>query len=82
MSEAVKRRRRYAICSDAVGVRNSQGKRDIKKASLSGWPFSFSVPPRRLMVAYVIWIGSTSYSELPRPLSIASTYSREHTAFR
>lgn len=57
-------------------------KRDIKKASLSGWPFSFSVPPRRLTVAHVIWLGSTSYSELPRPFSIASTYSREHTAFR
>ena len=38
-------------------------KRDIKKASPMGWPFSFSVPPRRLTVAYVIWVGSTSYSE-------------------
>ena len=54
MSEVAKQRRRYAFCSDAVGVRNSQGKRDIKKASSSGWPFCFSVPPRRFMVAYGI----------------------------
>lgn len=54
MSEGVKQWLHYAFCSDAVGVRNSQGKRDIKKASPSGWPFCFSVPPRRFMVAYGI----------------------------
>lgn len=54
MSEGVKQWLHYAFCSDAVGVRNSQGKRDIKKASPSGWPFCFSVPPCWFMVAYGI----------------------------